>query len=838
MRPLGLLWATCLAVLTFASPLPAQDAKDAPKPPEHTLSLTVTDKATGETVGDADVQVRLDGAQQRSKTDEFGRAAVGLSTKTPNSVTITVKKAGYASLGVRWQGITADKPLPSELQFDLEPGTTIGGVVKDEAGQPVAGATVRVSNSFGEQSGKVSPVVDVDTKTDAQGKWSAAGIAPKIEQMWQNVGAAGFFNDQVHHFVPSVPDVYQKTAVFTITRSSSVTGKVFDPDGKPVAGAAIASGEEGWSGARHKAKSGADGTFTLKDLKAGPVTFTVLGKGLAPERVSAVAPGQALVEVRLNKGTTLALHITDVQGKPLQGVQVSVESWKGINFLEYRFQSDADGNAVWDGAPADGLQLNFSKRGLGDIRRRPVTPSTQPVQITMRPPPKIEGTVVDAATGKPVEQFTIIQGIAWDAASQSITWMDERYGNETAPKAGSGGKFNFTLVNSYPYVAVRVEAAGYMPADSKLFKPEDGDQKFEFKLEKGVPITGTVLSPSKEPVKGADVYLVPPGRPFWVSNGKPNQPGRNATSARTDETGKFSLPPQRDAFALVVLTDDGFARTDIGEAGTTRPSTYDMLLVPWARIEGTINIGSNPGAGEELSVQQRDERGWDPKRPQVGLTNSATADAQGKFKFDRVAPGTVTVYRALHLSENSTNFSHGVRADAKGGATTTVDIGGTGRPLTGRLELPATFTPGSWLAWSPMIRPHVEPPVPPEMPAAVKTGSDEDKQKWLQEFAKTDAGKAFIEKGRRAAEKQNQSHYAFTVKPDGTFRVDDVPAGAYQVHAQFYPADVMRTNSWGNPLATVQYSFNVPEMPGGRSDEPLDLGTIAVKANDKRAAAQ
>ncbi len=40
----------------------------------------------------------------------------------------------------------------------------------------------------------------------------------------------------------------------------------------------------------------------------------------------------------------------------------------------------------------------------------------------------------------------------------------------------------------------------------------------------------------------------------------------------------------------------------------------------------------------------------------------------------------------------------------------------------------------------------------------------------------------------------------------------------------------------GPAVATAQSTFTVPEMPGGRSDEPLDIGTIELKAVDPKAA--
>lgn len=67
--------------------------------------------------------------------------------------------------------------------------------------------------------------------------------------------------------------------------------------------------------------------------------------------------------------------------------------------------------------------------------------------------------------------------------------------------------------------------------------------------------------------------------------------------------------------------------------------------------------------------------------------------------------------------------------------------------------------------------------------------------------------------------------YAVDVRPDGAFRVEDVPDGRYILDLRF------RGNAGGDGSARRGYaraSVVVPEMPGGPSDEPLDVGAIPL----------
>ena len=66
--------------------------------------------------------------------------------------------------------------LTKELRF--EPGTTIGGIVKDEAGHPIEGAAVDVYAPPTEYEGTNHVFSLGELKTDAQGRWRL-DVAPR-----------------------------------------------------------------------------------------------------------------------------------------------------------------------------------------------------------------------------------------------------------------------------------------------------------------------------------------------------------------------------------------------------------------------------------------------------------------------------------------------------------------------------------------------------------------------------------------------------------------------------------------------------------------------------------
>jgi hypothetical protein len=73
--------------------------------------------------------------------------------------------------------------------------------------------------------------------------------------------------------------------------------------------------------------------------------------------------------------------------------------------------------------------------------------------------------------------------------------------------------------------------------------------------------------------------------------------------------------------------------------------------------------------------------------------------------------------------------------------------------------------------------------------------------------------------------------YHFAVQQDGTFRIEDVSAGDWRLEVKLWStlSHVSGPDRWGWALlGSITQSFTIPEMPTGRSDEPLDLGTLVL----------
>ena len=102
----------------------------------------------------------------------------------------------------------------------------------------------------------------------------------------------------------------------------------------------------------------------------------------------------------------------DTQNQPVEGARLIVAEWRSRNILDWKAKSDAHGRFVWENAPKDPFTLSV----FWQIGQKPVAAGSAPTMVVIRVKPelKLEGTVVDATTGRPVERFRMIRGFTED----------------------------------------------------------------------------------------------------------------------------------------------------------------------------------------------------------------------------------------------------------------------------------------------------------------------------------------------------------------------------------------------------------------------------------------
>ncbi|MHB1561366.1 MAG: hypothetical protein ACYC61_28295, partial [Isosphaeraceae bacterium] len=255
------------------------------------------------------------------------------------------------------------------------------------------------------------------------------------------------------------------------------------------------------------------------------------------------------------------------------------------------------------------------------------------------------------------------------------------------------------------------------------------------------------------------------------------------------------LEPTKPPYAIVALHERGFARRTVSAGSEPRP--VELTLEPWGRIEGILKIGRRPGGQQKLSLDRRDM--WDSSDG-INWTDSATTDAGGRFTADRLVPGKFDISRLISLGSVGSAGGHpSLVVDVRPGATTRVTVGGTGRAVVGKIEAPDELV---------------------------------GRKDWIY-------GLGYLHPSRAGAGPDpTVRSIVFKAEADGSFGIDDVAAGTYLLTLPIVkkpsasPGGFFSTD-W---IAKATREVVVPAMPGGRSDEPLDLGMIPAELVDHPAA--
>ena len=829
------------AFLSAVSIVRAADAPPASAAGMKVLELTVVG-LDGKPAGEVKLTVNADGLNPapKLKTDAQGVARVEYPEKA-KYVSVGVE-AGKATVPVRlsWGNGRAAEPLPEKYTLNLEPGTEIKGKVVDDAGNPIKGASVMLSvrkkdPAHPERSANIS---FKKLTTRDGGVFSYPRVPAEFDEIQVGVfhhgylstygSGAAFYSMNKYENVAGLRD---GSATFTLKRGPIIEGVVRGSDGKPVEGAGVGFGKDRVaSNVLPEVKTDKDGKFAHAAHSGESVMLTIKAKAHAPEIVQFLMPADGKkLEVALKGAQTLAGRVVDSSGKPLADAWIFVEGFGESRTVNARLRSDADGKFTWTGAPAVPVQADVQAEGFARSSGVTLTPGKDNT-VTLIKAAVVRGTVVDAETGKPVPSFQLVSGIDF-GGGRAIHWQ-RQHGLDERQAKGKDGKFELTFAWPYPGHAVRVEADGYLPGDTPVFKIADGDQNFEIKLRKASQLAGRAVDAQGKPVAGVDVILLAT-QGIQLQNGKTPEHDRGENpSVTTAADGTFKFPPQTDRFLLIATGDAGYGESDLIEPSKLDASKpLEVKVQPWGRIEGVVMIGTKPAAGAK--VQTWENREHRPNGPNVFHQFEAPVDKDGKFVIPRIKSGEVRVGRFVQLSDNMTTTTHAVKVDVKPGETQKVQIGGKGRPVVGRLELPHDLQPGgrAWVPEHATLNTRVDraamerPPVPEEL-----KGDPEKLRAWYEKWKDSDEGKAYAAKAE--AIQDAQKHFPVKIeRPNGTFRIDDVEPGTYTLSVSIADPPAANQCGTGEQIATGSTELTVAEVPGGVSDEPMEIPSVALKVN-------
>lgn len=787
---------------------------------EPAFSFRAVDAETGRAVAGAKV-IAMTGSNMQDFhsltnlfTDRNGYCPIPLNPSNVMGLVVGVLADGYqersAFLGIRG-------PVPSEYTLRLPPGSTIGGIVQDAAGNPARDANIFVQflglgdsdvREFQRERAGIADDDLIAARTDSEGRWRFASASKSNADFWISVKQpgfpdAGFYIEESGAALADgsprlkIADLYAGTAVLRLKSGVGLRGVVLDEGGNAISNATIAAGV--YSQGATKTTSAADGSFQLIGLPLGQMFLTVTAPTYAPERTALeIDTNTAPVTFHLKRGAWLRLRVVDESGKPVSGTDVRLQGWQGNNSLDWGGVTDDEGRLEWLAAPHGQLDLFAGKQGFFYSRQNYVVPDGAEHTITLRRQLVVSGFVVDSETKQPIPHFKVIPGGGGN-------WL------RSEMVEGTNGDYRVTFDELRAPLELRVEADGYDTHTSPAFSLSPREAVYHVQLEKMDPenrVHGIVLTPDGTAAAGVPVALCSADNGVTLGKGK-FLDQHDSMIVRTDSEGRFVFPSASRPKRVVAVTSSAFGQATL----TASNHSATIQLQPWGRIEGHLTVASRSNSEQKIALMSRPSQS-DHENIDFNLADfTVKTDAQGNFVFDQAPPGEFSLYwvPGLYIP-----FSKETPTTVPAGQTVHAEVGGNGTAVKGKL----TCAAGGDIDWSKQVSmAHFSTKMTPLLvPAGL---SEEQRAKWRQDYWES-------EEGRERAKLHHT--YAILINADGSFTLEDVVPGTYVVGISLSATAVNRQDPRRARLvARLDTEVVIPPGDDGHPLQTFDLGTFTLK---------
>ncbi len=323
-------------------------------------------------------------------------------------VLIAVTAAGHLPFAPAWgQSPIAFLARPKEqisgAIITLDPAVRYTGRVLSPAGEPVAGATVRLI------AGGEGPVpIDDRFESGTDGTFTFRAPPDAVLEATHAGYAPGRARLGLSEAITRRVTIRLRSADEG-TVSRTVHGRVVDPDGEPLAEAAV-SARAGGHGAEVETQTDAEGQFALEGLLDEEYEVQASHHDFVPAEVTGIRP-PAKVTLKLGRGARLVGRVTRKgSDEPVTGFLVTIGKQQGAVAVEpYRTQViyDSSGHYQIDGVGrgtydvmilADGCEPGLRK----DVAVDPALTGEVTVDFELDRGGEITGRVVEAEGGAPI----------------------------------------------------------------------------------------------------------------------------------------------------------------------------------------------------------------------------------------------------------------------------------------------------------------------------------------------------------------------------------------------------------------------------------------------------
>jgi protocatechuate 3,4-dioxygenase beta subunit len=619
--------------------------------------------------------------------------------------------------------------------FRLGRAFQIRGRVVDEDGAPIEGAAV---TTFHTERNVVESAID--------GSFLLDHLERDRPDHSLYARKEGWVQDAIE--VPTKGSLVEGIEL-VLRRGTRVDGYVLAPDGSPVPETALYIGFSPNAYNRLDAKTDETGAFEFPCVGAGSQTLVAQHEGFAPCKrmldIPEDTPRLPSLMLELEPGHFIGGVVRDRESEPLAGVLVNgTQDGEYLDLAE--METGADGRFRLEGLPAKGAGIEFYAR---DFLRRETTLEVldhDDLEIVLEHAARVAGRVVDAVSGAPIESFTIRFVAPALQAGESRGWgFNSIWSQEGRGFTHPAGEWTSSGDQLTPgtVFGIEVRAKGYAPlrhyhvvarAD---FAPDD----LVSALSGGGTVRGTLFDADGAPIADVKMRCRPEEDPFSPYDEDVHELG--TTSTASDGSFEFTDVPSGPT-RIAILPPDRPMQIDGPfdvPAGATVERT--LRLGRGASIEGiSLDAAGVPIGGSSLRIF------GSPDGPSRGFSAVTTSDEQGRFAFRGLVADRYQVSRML--SDGHVDFDDGGSMEVPD-VVAMVDVAVDER-CSLRLEASGTCAVFGTIRASEGELPKV---------LSVEAGLCDATGAGVQLEGQTGRG---------------------TIAKDGSFRLENLPQGSWQVH--------------------------------------------------------
>jgi len=542
------------------------------------------------------------------------------------------------------------------------------GSVRNEGGDPIAGATITLSNRPLQAIAFVNDPVDtsgdIQSVSKSDGSFRFIRVEPN-ENFTLIVDHHEYSRKEVGNVRVGVSGTFEEPPI-TLTQGAMLSGLISDTGGNPVPGAKIhldgmlrGLGNKPGSD-RMSTKSNEFGRYEFRTCPTGRRTLLVSAEGYGSILIAGVKlTGTNNVErdVTLEIAEMICGRVIDSNNAPIMGADVIALSYSTGNIQSRDFiKTDSDGQFCLERLNPGQYTIAVSATGYRPDRAQRVTTGSADLVLELSPQASVSGRVISKETGEPLVTFTCVLRVAYDSTEvTSRTDIRKDFRNPL-------GEYTLTDISPGTYV-VEALSQNFAESRSQRFTVTQGQtlSGITVQVVRGGTIKGRIVDSEGTPIKGA---LVTTHDNTWTDDAFTRALGdlfpTNATAKkkRSNKNGIFEitgLSPENyqirvQAQGHARLTKTGVLVTDnrVSDLGTIR-------LVTGGGVSGlVVDQAGQPivSARVTLRVDGRPISIFEPRE-----TKSST---KGKYSFVNVPAGN---YKIMAMRSDSANDPFGGLGD-------------------------------------------------------------------------------------------------------------------------------------------------------------------------------